>query len=432
MPTLVRAALLLAVLSTPYSVLRAADWTRFRGPNGSGLVEDAAVPLKWSKTENVLWKVEVPGLGHSSPIVVKGRVILQSATSDGTKRMIICYDANTGETKWTKTLTGQKVPVHAKSSLASCTPTSDGERVYTVVWDGQALAVHAFDLDGNDAWTYSLGGYVSQHGAGMSPVAHGGKVYIHYDQDKDKEQGKGKAPIPVPNPAQLVALDAKTGAKAWVAPRKAFRACSASPLIRELPGGKTEVIVSSTAGLTGYDPEDGQVNWDWEWKFSGQALRTVGSPILANGVIVAPSGDGGGSRAMVAVTPGPMPKLLWEKTKETPYVPGPLVKGDHLYWVTDGGVAFCVELKTGKQLWSERAFPNLSKGTYVHSSPLLINGHIVAVAETGRAIVFKATPEKYDLVEENDIGEVVEASLAVADGKLYLRGATHLFCIGKK
>ncbi len=255
MPTLVRVALILSVLSTQYSVLRAADWTRFRGPNGSGVVEDAAVPLKWSKTENVLWKVEVPGLGHSSPIVVKGRVILQSAASDGSKRMVVCYDAATGETKWVKTLTGRKTPVHAKSSLASSTPTSDGERVYTIVWDGNALAVHAFDLDGNDAWTYSLGGYVSQHGAGMSPVAHGGKVYINYDQDKDRSPGKGKEPIPVDDPAQLVALDAKTGAKAWATPRKAFRACSSSPLVRELPGGKTEVIVSSTAGLTGYDPE---------------------------------------------------------------------------------------------------------------------------------------------------------------------------------
>src|SRR5262249_54195381 len=137
--------------------------------NGSGTAEGKLPPLEWSATKNVLWKVEIPGLGHSSPIVVKGLVFLQSATRDGSQRMLLCYDAATGDLKWTKTAPGQKVPTaHAKNSLASSTPASDGERVFALFWDGRVVTLQAYDLAGKDLWSASLHGYISQHGAGMS------------------------------------------------------------------------------------------------------------------------------------------------------------------------------------------------------------------------------------------------------------------------
>ncbi len=405
-------------LTPALTLLVAADWPRFRGPNGSGVVAEP-VPLKWSATENRLWTAEVPGVGHSSPIVVKGRVLVQSASADGSKRMLDCFDAATGKPLWTKTATGHPAHIHAKNTLASSTPAGDGERVFAIFWDGNALALSAYDLDGKELWSASLGGFVSDHGAGLSPVVYDGKVFVNYDQS---------------GAAEFVCYDAATGAKKWGAKRKAFRACSSSPLVRDLGNGKAEVIDSSTAGVTGYDPDTGSVNWDWEWKFDGMALRTVGSPVLATGgsVVVVPSGDGGGSRSMVALAPGPHPKLLWEKRKDTPYVPCPLVKGDHLYWLTDGGLAVCAEVRTGKIVWSERAFPNLSKGTYVHSSPVLVGDDVVAIAETGKVVVFKASPAGFEVVAENTIGEPVTATPAAADGKLYVRGAHHLYCIGKK
>src|SRR5262245_6438905 len=124
---------LLAVLGAAYSVLStplspASDWPRFRGPNGTGVVEGPTPPLKWSATQNGLWKAEVPGTGHASPIVVKGRVFLQSSSDDASQRTLYCYDAATGRLKWGKSTPGHKAPVHAKSSLASSTPASDGER----------------------------------------------------------------------------------------------------------------------------------------------------------------------------------------------------------------------------------------------------------------------------------------------------------------
>jgi outer membrane protein assembly factor BamB len=428
-------ALLLVGLGVPYCGLTpsAADWPPFRGPNGTGVVAGPMPPLKWSATENVRWKVEVPGVGHSSPIVVKGLVFLQTSSKDGSQRTLLCYDATTGELKWTRSTPGQKAHTHAKSSLASSTPASDGERVFVLFWDGRVVTLNAYGLDGAELWSASLGGYVSQHGVGMSPVAHGGKVFVNYDQDDPKQAQKTGADVPpAENPAEVLAFDAKTGAKVWTARRKAFRACSSSPFVRELPGGKAELVVDSTAGVTGYDPDTGKVNWDWPWKFNGAALRTVGSPILAGDVVVAPSGDGGGSRSLVAVTAGSKPKQLWASTKGTPYVPGPVAKGRHVYWVTDSGVATCADLKTGKVAWSERAFPNLTKGTYVHASLLLIGDTVLAVAETGQAVLFRASPDGYEEVSRNDLGEAVTATPAAADGRLYIRGAAHLFCIGAK
>ncbi|HET6575970.1 MAG TPA: PQQ-binding-like beta-propeller repeat protein [Fimbriiglobus sp.] len=436
-PVRLLAVLVLITHQSSFITTQAADWPRFRGPNGTGVVEGPAPPLTWSATQNVRWKADVPGKGHSSPIVVKGRVFLQSSSDDAATRTLYCYDAATGKVRWAKSVAGRKAHTHAKSSLASSTPASDGERVFVLFWDGRVVTLYAYDLDGAELWSSSLGGYVSQHGAGMSPVAYGGKVFVNYDQDDPALAQKPKKgdPPPAPgaeNPAEVLAFDAKTGAKVWAAKRKAFHACSSSPFVRELPGDKAELVVSSTAGLTGYDPDTGTVNWDWAWKFNGASLRTVGSPILAGGVVVAPSGDGGGSRSMVAVTPGPRPKLLWSKLKDTPYVPAPVAKGDHLFWITDGGLAICADLKTGKVAWSERAFPNLTKGTYVFASLLLVGDNVVAVAETGEAVVFRASPAGYDEVARNDLGEAVSATPAAADGRLYIRGADHLFCIGAK
>ncbi|OWK40789.1 PQQ-binding-like beta-propeller repeat protein [Fimbriiglobus ruber] len=389
----------------------AGDWPRFRGPNGAGTIDEEAVPTKWSRAQNVVWKVEVPGVGHSSPIVVKGKIFLQSASSDGSQRMLHCFDAASGKLDWTKTVPGQTAPTHAKNSLASSTPGSDGERVYAVVWSGEAVALHAYDFAGKELWSTALGAYVSQHGPGMSPVAYAGKVYVNYDQD---------------GAAEFDCFDGATGAKKWSAPRKPFRACYSCPLVRDVDG-KAEIVNASTAGLTGYDPDTGKVIWSWDWKFEGMALRTVGSPILAGDLVVAVSGDGGGSRSTVAVAPSPKPRLLWEKKKDTPYVPGPLVKNDYLYWITDAGFATCAQLRTGKIVWSERVFTKP-----VSASPVLVNGNVIAIAEDGKAVVFAASPDGLDKVAENALGETVFASPAVADGRLYVRGAEHLFCIGKK
>lgn len=427
-----RLSILTLGLLTP--ILGAAEWTRFRGPDGLGTADDKNVPVIFGPSSNILWKTEIPGRGNSSPIVSKGKVFLQSASTDGNKRMLVCVDVKSGKIDWSKELTGATAHTHDLNSLASSTPAADGERVYTVFWDGKHISLMAWDYSGKQLWTRDLGGYKSQHGPGLSPMVAGDRVVLNVDQD---------------DLAEVMAFDSKTGNPLWKKSRAAFRASYPTPFLLERDG-KQEVIVASTAGITSYDPKDGAVIWNWTWiwkpdpnapKKKGNAkggpggpLRNVGGPIYHNGLIYAISGDGGGDRCMVAIKAGPTGDitdtgLVWEKKKETPYVPMALAHGDYVYWVTDKeNLGICVEAKTGKLIWKER----LGRGSaQVTASPVLIDGKIYSVAMDGRVSVFDASP-KFNLVAENDLKETVQASPAVADGKLYIRGTTHLFCIGKK
>ncbi|QEL20265.1 outer membrane protein assembly factor BamB family protein [Limnoglobus roseus] len=406
----------LAAILAAGAALPAADWTRFRGPNGDGIAADA-IPVKWSPKENIVWSQELPGPGNSSPIVVKGKIFLEAATRDGSKRSLVCLDAQTGKPTWEKTFGGQPAKIHAKSSLASCTPTSDGTFVYAAVWDGREITVHAFDFAGEQKWERKLGKFESQHGAGLSPIVHDGRVFINFDQDGS---------------AEIVALDAKTGDKAWGVSRKAFRACYSTPIVRKTAAGKDEIVVFSTAGAAGYDPKTGGVNWSWTipWQAGEMALRSVASPVLAKDTLVCLTGDGSGSRYGAAVTiTGTKTSLNWEKRSANlmPYVPCPVVKGDYLYWVTDQGVVECLETKSGKVQWSERV---LNKS--VSASPVLVGDNLVIIDEAGKSVVVKADPKEFEKLGEGSVGEPVFASPAVADGKLYIRGSSHLFCIQGK
>ncbi|MCZ2343931.1 MAG: PQQ-binding-like beta-propeller repeat protein [Bacteroidales bacterium] len=397
-----------AVSVLSVSLVSAADWTRFRGPNGTGVAAADVPPQAVAK--NLLWKVVIPGTGHSSPIIVGHKVFLQSATSDGAKRTLICLNTETGQIEWTRDVVGQTAHTHKKNSLASSTPASDGQNVYVLFWDGAAVTLHAFTIDGKPVWAASLGSYQSQHGVGASPVVVGDKVIVNFDQD---------------GAAEAMAFDAKTGAKAWTVERKPSRANPATPMIRTLPGGKQEVVFVNTSGLTGYDPDTGKVNWEWDW--APNKLRTVASPIQLKDSILVVAGDGGGSRAAAVVIPGASPKLLWAKRKDVPYVPTPLVKGDHIYMVLDTGFISCLDAKSGEILWSERVFTKA-----VTSSPILVGDTVLAIAEDGKVVTFKTDPELFEKVSERSLGEAVFASPAAGDGKVFVRGVEHLFCFGKK
>jgi outer membrane protein assembly factor BamB len=284
-----------------------------------------------------------------------------------------------------------------------------------VFWDGDKITLFAHDFQGKEVWKRDLGTFTSQHGAGHSPMVHDGKVILANDQDGS---------------AVLLAFDAKTGKPAWEAKRKAFRACYSTPFLMSRGGGPMELIVGSTSGITSYDPSNGKENWDYSWSFDAMALRTVASPVAANGIIFANSGDGSGARHTIAIKAGSKgadtsKNLLWEEKKTFPYVPCMLAHGDLLFWVNDKGLAACHEAATGKEVWSER----LNKP--VTASPILVNGNIYVVDEEGGVHVFPAAKE-FKLLNKSSIGEPVSATPAVADGKLYIRGKEHLFCIGKK
>lgn len=400
------------------AVADGADWARFRGPNGTGVAE--AAPVKFDLKSDVAWKVEIPGVGVGSPIVVKGKVYLQSAAETGTKRHFVCLDVATGKVAWTKDIDSPAPPgMHKKNNAGSGTPCSDGERVYAAFWVGKTVALHAFDLDGKPLWDVPLGTYVGQHGAAHSPMVFDGKVYFNLDQD---------------GTAELIAVDAKTGKEAWRKPRAANRSSYTTPLVVEEKGKPAQLVVGSTTGIDSYDPKTGDVNWHYTIKWSGgKELRAVGQQVFAAGNIVTYCGEGGADRYMVAVKPDGKGDVsasgkAWEVSKgKTPYVPSMIVHDGHLYWVTDGGLAACAEAKTGKVLWTEKLFEKA-----VSASLVLIGDTLLGVDEGGTVASFKASPKGLGEVEKSQLGQTVLASPAVADGKLFLRGGKFLFCIGGK
>jgi outer membrane protein assembly factor BamB len=338
---------------------------------------------------------------------------LQSASADGRQRWLICLDAATGTKRWQQEAPGTRSRMHPRNTLASSTPAADGKHVFAVFWDGQDIQLCAYDYDGKRLWKRDLGGFRSQHGPGLSPVADDGRVFLNNDQDGS---------------ARLLAFDVQTGVPLWEAERKAFRTCYSTPLLHPRPGGDKELIVASTAGITGYDPKTGKVKWDFSWVFEGKPLRTVASPVLAGELVVASSGDGDGSRHTIAVRmPGAgqdQAKMVWERLKAVPYVPCMLAFEGHLYSVTDQGVAVCRVAATGEEVWTER----LCKA--VSASPVLIHGKVYVPAEDGKVYLFAATTT-FKRLAANNLGEPIMASPAVADNRLYIRGKQHLFCIAK-
>lgn len=389
----------------------AADWPRFRGPNGTG-VSDDTLPTTFKDGDGILWKVPLPGTGNGSPVVVGDKVFLQAASDDGTERLLLCLDAKDGRTLWSRSGAGKAAPAHRKNGLASSTPAVDGDRVVAVIWNGDRVNLHVRDLAGNLKWEKHLGPFKSQHGFGASPVVADGRIFLNYDQD---------------DVAALVAFAADDGRELWRAKRKSANACYTTPLLRTLPDGRSEVVVFSTTAVSGYDAANGRPNWNWDWEWAGEPLRTVASTVMWNDIVFAHAGNGAGNSRAVALQASPMPSVVWEKSQKGgfPYVPCLLVSDDTLYSVTDKGIAGCFDPKTGKELWTHRLGGGFS------ASPILAGTTIYAVNEEGVIFAYPASRREPTTVERSSLGEPVAASPAVANGRLYIRGQKHLFCLGK-
>jgi outer membrane protein assembly factor BamB len=395
----------------------AEDWARFRGPNGTGEAPALNLPNQWSAKDQ-LFTIKLPGKGNGSPIISQGKLLLQAASNDGSKRMLLAYDANSGKLLWEKSLGGGTAKTHVKNSLASSTPAADGKQIYAIFWDGTRVSLTAWSYEGKLNWQVDLGTYKSQHGVGTSPMVVGDRVVVNFDQDDE---------------AELQAYSAKDGSLIWKAPRKAYRACYSTPFILNGVDQAPKIICASTAGVTAYDPKDGKIEWNWNWTFKKgkMALRTVAGAMYHDGLIYAVSGDGGGDRHMVAIPPGKSESdsiaPVWEKSKGTPYVPCLLFKDGLLYWVTDKeGLLCCVDPKTGEEKWSERL-----GGGNVTASPILIGDRILTINEQGTAYLVKAG-SAYELLGKYEFKAQVYATPAVADGKLYVRTTEGLICFGKK
>lgn len=403
------------IISAP---VLAQEWTRFRGPNGTGISLATTVPVECTDA-NRNWKVELPGIGHSSPVIWGDRIFVTTAEEQTGKRHVICLAAKDGKEVWRRTYDFSAYPHHKFNNAAAATLAVDAERVYVPWCSPAGLVLHALDHQGKDVWTADLGKWEGQHGGACSPIVVDDIVVMRNDCD-----GAPGGP-----PSFLFGLDVKTGKPRWKLPRVGKTASYSTPILYEPKGSPAELIVTSDGhGFTSVNPKTGEVNWEVNGIFQ---QRCVSGPVIVNGLIFQTTGNGGGSRQGIAVRPGTrMPKTdpkieLQLPPRGLPYVPTPLVVGDLMFLWSDAGIVTCAKAATGEPIWSERVGGNF------FGSPVCVNGKIYAMSASGELVVVEAAPQ-FKLLGRSQLGEATHSTPAVSGGVMYLRTESHLISVGGK
>jgi len=406
---MIGARFVLACLLLVCSTASAQEWTRFRGLNGAGQSDATTIPAAWTE-DDYNWKVELPGIGHSSPVLWGKKIFLTSADPNGNERWLLCLHADTGETIWKKPFDSKRYQIHLQNSFASSTPTVDEERVYILWGSPESYSVIALDHAGNQVWKKDLGPFEAEHGFGTSPIVFEDMVIVNNDQDGS---------------SSLVALDSKSGDIRWKVPRSTAKVAYSTPFVYQPKGRKPELIFASQAhGVSGIDPKSGITNWE----IPVFEKRTVGSPILAGNLVLASCGEGAGNNTMVAVRPGTIekkPEVVYQLDKSSAaYVPTMVVHGPLAFLWGDKGVVTCIDHKTGNIHWRERV-----GGTY-SGSPIRVQDRLYCISTDGEVVVI-AAKDTYEPISRQSLGEVSRSTPAVADGRMYLRSQSHLYSLGK-
>ena len=439
------ATLVVALVFT--NVALAADWPRFRGPNGTGISDDS-VPTEWSDTKNLKWKRELPGPGLSSPIVVGERVFVTCWSGYGTslgdqgdienlRRHLICIDRSSGEILWQKSVEPvlPEEPyrgMFAQHGYASHTPVSDGEHVFAFFGK---TGVFAFDMDGNQLW---------QHGVGT--------------EDDDRHWGSASSPIlyknlvivPATTESQaLVALNKATGDEVWRKEARGFGSTWGTPLIVDLADGRQEIVFAVPYEIWAFDPETGKLNWYSE---SVDSDSMCSSAIEHDGIVYAIEGRSGGSVAIRTGGSGNVTEshVVWSG-RERGRISSPLYYEGRIYWVT-GGIANCLDAATGERIYQARLQRSSARGEQAnrgesggrgfgggrggaggqdYSSPIIAGDKMYYFSRSGEATVIKLGTEYEQLASnrfESDTSDF-SATPAISDGQMFIRSNAYLYCI---
>ena len=387
------------------------DWPGWRGPGRNGIAApDQRIPLRWSQSENVVWSSPVPGRGHGSPAVYGDQVFLATADNDQQIQSVVCYDRWTGEQRWrTDVHRGGFVPgQNGKSSNASSTVACDGERIYVNFLNDDAVRTTALSRDGKQIWQTRISGYVVHQGYGASPLLYQSLVIVAADN-----KGGGV----------LTGLDCTTGDVVWKNNRP------------KLPNYVSPVILHTADGdqllhygcdlVSSFDPLTGAQLWE----SAGATTESV-TTAVSDGQHVFTSG-GYPKNFVAAVRIDGSGQVVWENETRV-YVPSMICHDGYLYAIADAGIAYCWKADTGQKAWKHRLGGSFS------SSPVLVGMHILATNELGQTFVFEATPESFQLVAQNQLGDHVMASPAVCGGRIFVRVAFSdagnrkemLYCLG--
>ncbi|CAD7694816.1 unnamed protein product [Ostreobium quekettii] len=385
-------------------------WSRFRGPNGSGAAPGASIPLNWTP-ENTLWRVDLGGVGHGSPVLEGDRLFVVAGEPDSANIRLECWDAFTGRRLWQAEQPGEPTHLHAMNSYASGTPAVGGGVVAMSWADAKSFYLAGYSLDGQELWSKKLGAYDSRHGYCRSPIIEDGVVYLASNQQSG---------------AFVLAVNAGDGQQRWRRELTPGVASYDTPVvIPTAAGGRALVVGSSEIGMDALDLASGDVVWTAAGVFP---QRCVASPIFAGGMVLEASGSGGGGKLLVGVRPptaaSPEPEVAVKITKAVPYVSTPLAVDGLLVMWHDRGTVAAVDLATGQQLWLERI------GGNYFSSPVNVGGVVWNVSMDGQAVALEVSRDGCRVLAKNELGEGAEATPAVVGNRMYVRTQKSLVCIG--
>ena len=401
--------------------LRAENWPQFRGPTRQGVSSEMKLPLKWSATENVVWKTEIPGESWSSPVVWGERVFVTTATDGGESCRVLSLARKTGKILWNKEVF-KHIPrrKEGRNTYATPTPATDGQRIYACFGDGSFAALN---FAGDVVWTNRDFKFYGQHGLGSSPILYRGLLIMARDgssEGEDKKLGWQKSW----DQSRVIALDAKTGKERWQGKRGLSRISHGVPTIWE-HDGRAEVVSEAGDVVQGFDVRTGERLWSSEVIGEGK----VPSVVIGDGMAFT-SGGWGGKETIKAFKLGghgdlKEANLVWEQKKGMPKVPSMVYVKPYLFAITDGGVATCMKADTGELIWQERVGSNFS------ASPIVAAGRIYFLGDNGETTAIAAEPE-FKVLAKNSLDEKVQASPAISQGQFFIRTEKHLFCIAGK
>ncbi len=388
--------------------INAQNWPCWRGPNGDGTSDETNLPVEWGPEKNIIWKSEVPGNGYSSPVIWEDKLFLTSALVDKNERLLLCFDKNTGEELWRKTVLNSPFErKHNDNSFASGTPATDGNFVYVSFLDGEYAFVAAYDFSGNKIWEQRPGKFQSPHGYSCSPAIYNDKLIINGNSLGD---------------SFLAALNKNDGSIVWKVQHENPAHSFTTPIFREM-AGKMQMIFGGNKQVNSYNPDNGTRYW---W-VDGPSEDFCSTPVYNKKHDLILISSAWPQRILLALKPDGSgdvseSKVLWQTKDGAVYVPSPVCSDDYLFTTMTNGNVHCIEIATGEILWKE----NLGKQ---YPSPVLADGLVYMPNDEGVITVFRPEPV-FEVVASNPIGERMNASPAISDGKIYLRGDKHLFCIG--
>lgn len=411
-----RFLLTIAAVLLSRSAYAGDNWPQFRGPKGQGVSAAVDLPVVWSDTENVVWKVPIEGEGWSSPVLFDGRVYLSAAVHDDTDSdaggyslRVVCLDAKTGEVVWQRDVFRQEgetdAGIHNKNSHASATPLVSEDRLY-VHFGHQGTA--CLDLDGDVIWRSNQLPYEPVHGNGGSPVLAGDALVFSCDG--------AEAPF-------VAALDRTSGDVLWKTPRPgdAAKKFSFSTPLAITVDGRQQVVSPGSDAVCAYDPETGREIW----RVTYDGYSVIPRPVFGHGLVYVCTGFG--SPSLLAIRPdgsGDVTEthVVWSLNRGVPHTPSLLLLGDEIYMVSDKGIASCVDAHSGEVHWTERLDGAFS------ASPVYADGKIYFQAEEGEGFVIKAD-KQFELIARNELKARTLASYAIGERALFIRTDGHLYRI---